>query len=159
MLVATFYSLIIYLSKHYILMYCSLHFGTGNDASILSPTFKATLQDCQCFALSSSVGTLPKAFQTNTTCSFGFFIAPQFTKASFRRCVATKKPPICMGGFVERTGIEPVLPGWKPEVLTVRRTLQGQMCYSGRKNKARRFLAQIFLIYILKKRGYFCYSA
>jgi hypothetical protein len=24
----------------------------------------------------SSVGTLPKAFQTNTTCSFGFFVPP-----------------------------------------------------------------------------------
>ena len=56
-----------------------------------------------------------------------------------------------MGGFVERTGIEPVLPGWKPEVLTVRRTLRIQICHSGRKNKGRRFLAQIFLIYILKK--------
>ena len=63
------------------------------------------------FKTSSSVGTLPKAFQTNTTCSFGFFNAPQLTKASFRRCVALKKPLICMRGFVERTGIEPVLPG------------------------------------------------
>jgi len=50
------------------------------------------------------VGTLPKAFQTNTTCSFGFFIDPQLTKASFRRCVAIKKPPICMGGFVANIG-------------------------------------------------------
>jgi hypothetical protein len=50
------------------------------------------------------MGTLPKAFQTNTTCSFGFFIAPQLAKASFRRCVAIKKPPICMGGFVATIG-------------------------------------------------------
>ena len=59
----------------------------------------------------SSLGTLPKAFQTNTTCSFGFFVPRLFTKASFRHSLETKKPPICMGGFVERTGIEPVLPG------------------------------------------------
>ena len=50
----------------------------------------------------------PKAFQTNTQCLFCFFNAPQLTKASFRRCVALKKPLICMRGFVAGTGIEPV---------------------------------------------------
>ncbi len=85
--------------------------ASGLSAQFFRRPTVATPRDCQCFALSSSVGTLPKAFQTNTTCLFGFFNAPQLAKASFRRCVAIKKPPICMGGFVERTGIEPVLPG------------------------------------------------
>ncbi len=46
----------------------------------------------------------PKAFQTNTQCLFCFFNAPQLTKASFRRCVALKKPLICMRGFVASIG-------------------------------------------------------
>jgi hypothetical protein len=50
------------------------------------------------------MGTLPKAFQTNTTCSFGFFVPRLFTKASFRHSLETKKPPICMGGFVASIG-------------------------------------------------------
>jgi len=36
--------------------------------------------------------SLPKAFQTNAKRLFGFFNAPQLSKASFRRCVALKKP-------------------------------------------------------------------
>ena len=52
----------------------------------------------------SSVGTLPKAFQTNTTCSFGFFAPRLFTKASFRHSLETKKPLICMRGFVANIG-------------------------------------------------------
>jgi hypothetical protein len=88
--VATYYSLIIYLAKHYILIYCSLDFGTGTVGSIFSPT--------------SSVGSLPKAFQTNTTCSFGFFIAHPLNQASLFRVFAIKKPPIYMGGFVASIG-------------------------------------------------------
>lgn len=57
---------------------------------------------------SSQMGSLPKAFQTNAKRLFGFFNAPQLSKASFRRCVALKKPLICMRGFVAGTGIEPV---------------------------------------------------
>ena len=47
---------------------------------------------------------LPKAFQNQTSFAFGFFNAPQLTKASFRRCVALKKPLICMRGFVANIG-------------------------------------------------------
>jgi hypothetical protein len=50
------------------------------------------------------VGTLPKAFQTNTACSFGFFAPRLFTKASFRHSLETKKPLICMRGFVANIG-------------------------------------------------------
>jgi hypothetical protein len=50
------------------------------------------------------VGTLPKAFPTNTTCSFGFFIAHPLNQASLFRVFAIKKPPICMGGFVATLG-------------------------------------------------------
>jgi hypothetical protein len=42
--------------------------------------------------LSSSVGTLPKAFQTNTACSFGFFNAHPLNQASLFRVFALKKP-------------------------------------------------------------------
>jgi hypothetical protein len=50
------------------------------------------------------MGILPKAFQTNTTCSFGFFIAHPLNQASLFRVFAIKKPPICMGGFVANIG-------------------------------------------------------
>ena len=46
----------------------------------------------------------PKAFQTNTSCSFGFFAPRLFTKASFRHSLETKKPLICMRGFVDSIG-------------------------------------------------------
>jgi hypothetical protein len=52
----------------------------------------------------SSAVVLPKAFQTNAKRLFGFFNAPQLTKASFRRCVALKKPLIYMRGFVATIG-------------------------------------------------------
>ncbi len=48
---------------------------------------------------------LPKAYQTNTTCSFGFFIAHPLNQASLFRVFALKKPPICMGGFVASVGV------------------------------------------------------
>ena len=51
---------------------------------------------------------LPKAFQTNALRLFGFFAPRLFTKASFRHILETKKPLICMRGFVAGTGIEPV---------------------------------------------------
>jgi len=41
---------------------------------------------------SSQEGSLPKAFHKQTSFAFGFFNAPQLSKASFRRCVALKKP-------------------------------------------------------------------
>ena len=66
------------------------------------------IRDCQCFALSSSAVALPKAFQTNALRLFGFFAPRLFTKASFRHILETKKPLICMRGFVAGTGIEPV---------------------------------------------------
>jgi len=47
------------------------------------------------FSLCSNVipnGLLPKAFQKQTLFAFGFFNAPQLSKASFRRCIALKKP-------------------------------------------------------------------
>jgi hypothetical protein len=51
---------------------------------------------------------LPKAFGTVVfrlaQNDFGFFNAPQLTKASFRRCVALKKPLIYMRGFVATIG-------------------------------------------------------
>ena len=53
---------------------------------------------------SSQMGSLPKAFQNQTSFAFGFFNAPQLTKASFRHCVALKKPLICMRGFVATLG-------------------------------------------------------
>ena len=37
-------------------------------------------------------GTLPKAFQTNTSCSFGFFNAHPLNQASLFRVFALKKP-------------------------------------------------------------------
>jgi len=49
-------------------------------------------------------GSLPKAFQTNTQCLFGFFAPSLFTKASFRHSLETKKPLICMRGFVTTIG-------------------------------------------------------
>jgi len=49
-------------------------------------------------------GSLPKAFQTNTQCLFGFFAPSLFTKASFRHSLETKKPLICMRGFVATIG-------------------------------------------------------
>jgi hypothetical protein len=51
------------------------------------------------------VGTLPKAFQTNTACSFGFFNAHPLNQASLFRVFALKKPLICMRGFVATLGI------------------------------------------------------
>ncbi len=64
------------------------------------------LRDCRLhFAPpTSQMGTLPKAFQTNTTCLFGFFIAHPLNQASLFRVFAIKKPPICMGGFVANIG-------------------------------------------------------
>jgi hypothetical protein len=56
-------------------------------------------------------GSLTKAFQTNALRLFGFFNAHPLNQASLFRGFALKKPLICMRGFVERTGIEPVLPG------------------------------------------------
>jgi len=50
------------------------------------------------------VGTLPKAFQTNTTCSFGFFAPRLFTKASFRHSLETKKAYHFVIGFVATIG-------------------------------------------------------
>jgi hypothetical protein len=50
------------------------------------------------------VGTLPKAFQTNATCSFGFFNAHPLNQASLFRVFALKKPLICMRGFVATIG-------------------------------------------------------
>jgi hypothetical protein len=50
------------------------------------------------------VGSLPKAFQTNATRLFGFFAPRLFTKASFRHSLETKKPLICMRGFVASIG-------------------------------------------------------
>ena len=47
---------------------------------------------------------LPKAFQTNATRLFGFFSPRLFTKASFRHILETKKPLICMRGFVACLG-------------------------------------------------------
>ena len=49
-------------------------------------------------------GSLPKAFQTNAKRLFGFFDPPLFTKASFRHSLETKKPIICMRGFVATLG-------------------------------------------------------
>jgi hypothetical protein len=50
------------------------------------------------------VGTLPKAFQTNTKCLFGFFNAHPLNQASLFRVFALKKPLICMRGFVANIG-------------------------------------------------------
>jgi hypothetical protein len=50
------------------------------------------------------VGTLPKAFQKNTSCSFGFFNAHPLNQASLFRVFALKKPLICMRGFVATLG-------------------------------------------------------
>ena len=47
---------------------------------------------------------LPKAFQTNTTCSFGFFNAHPLNQASLFRVFALKKPPTCVEGFVASIG-------------------------------------------------------
>ena len=47
---------------------------------------------------------LPKAFQNQTSFAFGFFAPRLFTKASFRHCLKTKKPLICMRGFVVSIG-------------------------------------------------------
>jgi hypothetical protein len=37
-------------------------------------------------------GSLPKAFQNQTSFAFGFFAPRLFTKASFRHILETKKP-------------------------------------------------------------------
>ena len=50
------------------------------------------------------MGSLPKAFQTNTACSFGFFNAHPRNQASLFRGFALKKPLICMRGFVANIG-------------------------------------------------------
>jgi len=52
----------------------------------------------------SSAEALPKAFQTNTVCSFGFFNAHPLNQASLFRVFALKKPLICMRGFVANIG-------------------------------------------------------
>ena len=77
---------------------CLLHF--------VPPTSIVMLRDCRSRSArtSSSVGALPKAFQTNTTCSFGFFIAHPLNQASLFRVFALKKPLICMRGFVATIG-------------------------------------------------------
>jgi len=64
------------------------------------------LWDCRSrFARTSSQeGALPKAFKTNATRLFGFFAPRLFTKASFRHSLETKKPLICMRGFVVTIG-------------------------------------------------------
>jgi hypothetical protein len=49
-------------------------------------------RDCQCFALSSSVDSLPKAFQKQTSFAFGFFNAHPLNQASLFRGFALKKP-------------------------------------------------------------------
>ncbi len=78
------------------LMYCqccALYFSTksnGTVGSFHSPT--------------SSAEALPKAFQTNTACSFGFFNAHPLNQASLFRVFALKKPLICMRGFVANIG-------------------------------------------------------
>jgi hypothetical protein len=58
------------------------------------------------------MGSLPKtcpeysgAFQTIAKRLFGFFVPPQLPKASFRRCLETKKPPEYSGGFVATLGV------------------------------------------------------
>ena len=61
-------------------------------------------------SLTSSAVALPKAFQTNATRLFGIFNAHPLNQASLFRVLVLKKPLICMRGFVERTGFEPVLP-------------------------------------------------
>jgi hypothetical protein len=50
------------------------------------------------------MGSLPKAFQKQTKFAFGFFAPRLFTKASFRHSLETKKPLICMRGFVATLG-------------------------------------------------------
>jgi len=50
------------------------------------------------------MGSLPKAFQTNTACLFGFFNAHPLNQASLFRGFALKKPFICMRGFVASIG-------------------------------------------------------
>ena len=77
---------------------CRLHF--------VLPTSSVILRDCRRHFVvpTSQMGSLPKAFQTITTCSFCFFVPRLFTKASFRHSLETKKPPICMGGFVACLG-------------------------------------------------------
>ena len=62
-----------------------------------------SLRDCRLRRLPRHLD-IPKAFQTNTACSFGFFAPRLFTKASFRHSLETKKPLICMRGFVATIG-------------------------------------------------------
>jgi hypothetical protein len=47
---------------------------------------------------------LPKTFQTNTSCLFGFFNAHPLNQASLFRGFALKKPLMQMRGFVAGTG-------------------------------------------------------
>ena len=120
--------------------------GTANASHCLPRDWRSRFT-----RTSSQKGSVPKAFQDQTSFALGFFAPRLFTKASFRHSLETKKPLICMRGFVERTGIEPVLPGWKPGVLTVRRTLHRRICHSGRKNRILTFYCQIILhIFSLK---------
>jgi hypothetical protein len=85
--------------------------GTANAAHCLPrwapypKPFKQTgLPFFTSFKTSSQKGTLPKAFQTNTACSFGFFNAHPLNQASLFRVFALKKPLICMRGFVANIG-------------------------------------------------------
>jgi hypothetical protein len=50
------------------------------------------------------LGSVPKAFQTNTACLFGFFNAHPLNQASLFRGFALKKPLIFMRGFVASIG-------------------------------------------------------
>jgi hypothetical protein len=50
------------------------------------------------------MGSLPKAFQTNTQCLFGFFNAHPLNQASLFRGFALKKPLMQMRGFVALIG-------------------------------------------------------
>ena len=65
-----------------------------------------TVQDCRFrFAQTSAQkGSLHKAFQKQTLFAFWFFAPRLFTKASFRHSLETKKPLICMRGFVANIG-------------------------------------------------------
>jgi hypothetical protein len=44
------------------------------------------------YSPSSQEGSLPKAYQKQTSFAFGFFAPRLFTKASFRHILETKKP-------------------------------------------------------------------
>jgi hypothetical protein len=50
------------------------------------------------------MGSVPKAFQNQTSFAFGFFNAHPLNQASLFRGLALKKPLICMRGFVASIG-------------------------------------------------------